>query len=83
MKNNITDLANHLFAELERLGDEELEGEKLDKEIERAKAIALVGRQLVDAAKVAVDATKLKAEYGTAKIDMPPLIEPKAQQGRQ
>lgn len=39
MNNKLIDLNNHLFAEMERLGDEDLLGEDLDKEIERAKAI--------------------------------------------
>ena len=33
IKNKITDLNNHLFAELERLSDEELKGDELKAEI--------------------------------------------------
>ena len=29
-KNTLVDLNNHLFAEMERLGDEDLKGEELD-----------------------------------------------------
>jgi len=52
MKNQIEDLRNHLFAQLERLGDEDLKGEKLQDEIKRSKAIAEVAQQIVSAADV-------------------------------
>lgn len=59
MKNKLSDLNNHLFAQLERLGDEQLKGDKLAVEIERAKAISSVATQIVNSAKVAIDAMKL------------------------
>lgn len=37
-KNTLEDLTNHLFAELERLGDESLTDEQLEREIERRMA---------------------------------------------
>ena len=42
MQNKLTDLNNHLFAEIERLGDEELKGEELTQEISRAQAVCSV-----------------------------------------
>ena len=42
-RNTLMDLNNHLFAELERLGDEDLTQEELEKEIARADAITKVG----------------------------------------
>lgn len=51
MKNGIEDLRNHLFAQLERLGDEDLTGEKLDAEIERAKSVKGVADSIINTAK--------------------------------
>ncbi|WP_201195144.1 hypothetical protein [Pseudomonas fluorescens] len=49
MNNKMTDLRNHMFATLEALQDPD---QPMD--IERAKAIAEVGKVLVDSAKVEV-----------------------------
>lgn len=54
MKNRIEDLRNHLFAELERLGDESLTGKALESEIKRAKAIGAVAQNITDTARVEV-----------------------------
>lgn len=53
-KNKITDLRNHLFAQLERLSDEELTPEQLEKEVKRADAICAVSSQIIDTAKVQI-----------------------------
>lgn len=78
MKNKLTDLNDHLFAQLERLGDEELPPEELEKEIVRAKAVSDVSRQIIENAKVALEATKLQVEYGGRQnIRMPVMLESK------
>lgn len=46
-KNRLSDLNNHLFAQIERLGDEGLKGDELRDEIERAKAISKIAQNIV------------------------------------
>lgn len=66
MKNNLNDLNNYLFEELERLNDdEELEKQdNLNKELKRAKAIAGVSTAIVNNAKLILDAKKYADEVG-------------------
>lgn len=66
MKNTLGDLNNHLFAELERLGDEELVGDSLAEEISRAKSIADVSTQIISNAHIILKAEQFRDE----KIDM-------------
>ena len=47
MRNRLTDLNDHLFAQMERLGDEDLKGDELKEEIERADSMAKIATQIV------------------------------------
>ena len=62
-RNTLGDLNNHLFAQLERLGDEDLKGEKLSEEIERSKAVASIAKEIILNARVVLDAKKYSTEY--------------------
>lgn len=64
MKNKLTDLNDHLFAQLERLADEDLTGEKLEREIKRGEAIAKVADQVVRGASLQLQAAKLISDHG-------------------
>ena len=70
-KNKITDLNDHLFAQLERLGDEDVKGDELDTEVARAKAISGIAGQIIKANKLTLDAMKLIANGSVGKNDMP------------
>jgi len=56
VKNKLIDLNDHLFAELERLSDESLIGDKLSEEVNRAKAVTGVANMIINNAKTALDA---------------------------
>lgn len=58
MKNKLIDLNNHLFAQMERLSDEDLTADKLTDEINRSQAIQKIASVIIDNAKLALDAHK-------------------------
>ena len=58
MKNKPIDLNNHLFCQIERLCDEDLEGEEMTKELHRSKAVSNLAAQVINNAKLALDAHK-------------------------
>ncbi len=82
MRNKIADLNNHLFAQLERLNDEDLKGSELRTEIDRANAVACVAAQIVNSAKVTVAAVRaLKGTVG--QEDLPLLFYDQKQIGHE
>lgn len=57
-RNKIEDLRNHLFAQLERLNDEELTPEQVQDEVKKAKAIAGVSSAIIETAKMEIEYIK-------------------------
>jgi hypothetical protein len=75
MKNKLTNLNDHLFAQLERLGDEELKGEDLENELARSKALSSLSAQVIQNGRLMLDATTASLEYGGVKpAPMPELL---------
>lgn len=58
MKNKLIDLNNHLFAQMERLSEEDLKGDDLIQEINRSKAISSIATQIINNAKLSLNAHK-------------------------
>lgn len=75
MKNTLGDLNNHLFAELERLGDEGLKGDKLQEEITRAKAVNEVATQIISNGSLVLAAKKFMDNRIDTSIKLPPMLE--------
>jgi hypothetical protein len=74
-KNKLADLNDHLFMQLERLGDESLSAEALAAEVERAGAITEVAEQIIRNVDVQLKAIQLIANHGDRFRPMLPMIE--------
>ena len=68
MKNKLTDLRNHLFATLEALQDEEN-----PMELDRARTIAAVAKEITDTARVEVDYMRVTGEMPGTDFLQPAL----------
>lgn len=72
MKNTISDLNNYLFEQLERLQDDELTDEQLEKEIMRSKAVQGIAKTIIENGALALDTKKHMDEYGNgSNVDLP------------
>lgn len=64
MKNTLGDLNNHLFAQLEKLNDDELVGEQLEAEIKRSEAMTKISEQIIRNGELQFKAMQHMDEYG-------------------
>ena len=74
MKNTLTDLNNYLFESIERLNDDSLSDEELDREIKRSEATQKVAKTIIDNAALALSAKKHLDEYGIENNVEIPLL---------
>lgn len=73
--NTLGDLNNHLFAAIERLNDEDLTDEQLEKEIRRCDAIEGVAKQIISNAEVVLKACQFNDERMDADRKAPRMLE--------
>jgi len=76
-RNKISDLNNHLFAQLEKLNDDELKGENLSTEVERARAMSSLASQIINSTKLTLDAMKMANNGEINPVDVPNLLNEK------
>lgn len=70
MKNTNKDLDNYLFEMIERLNDDDLQGEELEKEMKKAGAINELATTIIQNRQLALKAQGMLLEYGlTEKVD--------------
>lgn len=78
MKNTLEDLNNHLFEQLERLNDEELDPEALDRELRRAEGMSKVAEQIIRNGELAYKTMVHMDNYGyNTKKTVPAMLEVK------
>ena len=73
-RNKLSDLNDHLFAQLERMSDEGLTSEQIDQEARRADAIVSVADQITRGANLQLKAAKMFADHGKDILPMLPRI---------
>jgi hypothetical protein len=65
MKNKISDLRNILFEQLERLNDDELSTENLDKEAYRTSQMVQIAETIIDSARAETEFIMVKNKIPT------------------
>lgn len=75
MKNTLGDLNNHLFSQLERLNDEDLDSDKLQEEINRSKAVSDVAGKIISNGSLVLDAQKFYDDRMDADNKLPKMLE--------
>ena len=78
MKNSLADVNNYLFEAIERLNDDSLSEEELDKEIKRADSVTKIAKTIVENTTLALNIKKHLDEYGKGdNYQIPGMIESK------
>jgi hypothetical protein len=74
-RSTLGDLNLHLFAQLERLGDEDIKGDKLREEINRAEAITAVAQQIISNGALVLKVKQLSANKFDDDVQIPKMLE--------
>lgn len=73
-KTTLNDLNEYLFQEMDRLTNEDLSPEDLDREIRRSDALQKIAKTVIDNGTLALQAKKHLDEYGQGDQVEIPLI---------
>ena len=74
MKNNFTDLNDYLFEQLERLNDDSLTQEELDRELKISKQVVNVSQTIINNADLLLKANKYYESIGCTNNEVAPLL---------
>lgn len=73
-RTTLNDLNEYLFQEMDRLTNEDLSAEELDKEIKRSDSLQKVAKTIIENGALALQAKKYLDEYGQGDNVELPLI---------
>ena len=76
MKNTLTDLNNYLFEQLERLNDDSLDAEQLDRELRKSEAFVKVSETIIHNGELAFRTMQHLDNYGynSKQRSVPPML---------
>lgn len=74
-RNTLGDLNNHLFMMLEKLNDDDITGDNLEQEINRANAITRVSSQIISNANLVLKAKIQSEEVALYDKQLPKMLE--------
>lgn len=81
MNNTLSDLNNHLFEQLERLNDDDLDEAALERELKRADGMTRIATQIIQNGELAYKTMVHMDEYrgvtNDGKNNVPPMLENK------
>ena len=75
MKNTLGDLNNHLFMQLERLTDEDMTEEDLEKELKRSKAVIDIADGIIKNGALVLEGQKFLDGKWNADASLPTMLE--------
>ncbi len=74
MKNTLEDLNNYLFETLERITDDDLSDEQLQRELLRSDAVVKVSEAVIHNGELALRALNAMQEYGVGNLESVPAM---------
>lgn len=75
MRNTLVDLNNYLFETLERITDDSLTEEQMQKEITRSQNVAKVAEAIIHNGELTLKTVEVLNEYGLKGYDqLPPML---------
>ena len=74
MRNKISDLSDILFEQIERINDDDLKGEKLAEQLNKARTINSLANTLIQNGNLMLSAMKFKDSIGEVQETTPTFL---------